>query len=189
MLVSRNREKLINAIIYFVTKTKYCGTTKLFKLLNFLDFIHFRETGRSVTGQFYYAWKLGPVPTDLFFEIKKGPSEDLASAISFSEIKEDSGRTPTKISKKKRFNGRYFTRREKRILDELATVFRDATAEEISEVSHLPGTPWQRTIDEKGKKKLIDYYLAADGEGDEHLSADELRERVAELKESRDLLS
>ena len=189
MLVSRNREKLINAIIYFVTKTKYCGTTKLFKLLNFLDFIHFRETGKSVTGLHYYAWQRGPVPADLFFEIKNGPNEDLASAVTFSEIVEDSGRTPTKINKKKRFNGRYFTRREKRILDELAIVFKDATAEEISEVSHLPGTPWQRTIDEKGERKLIDYFLAADGQGEENLSADELRERVAELKETRDLLS
>lgn len=188
MLVSRHREKLINAIIFFVSKTKYCGTTKLFKLLNFLDFIHFRETGKSVTGLNYYAWQRGPVPADLFFEIKNGPNDDLDSAISFSEIVEDSGRTPTQIRGRKRFESAYFTRREKRILEELAFVFLDATAEEISEVSHLPGTPWQRTKDEKGENKLIDYFLAADGEGIEHLSADELRERVAELKETRDLL-
>jgi hypothetical protein len=27
-----------------------------------VDFTHFRETGRSVTGLDYQAWKMGPVP-------------------------------------------------------------------------------------------------------------------------------
>ena len=50
MFVSRQREKLLNAIVFFVTRTKNCNTIKLFKLLNFLDFEHYRQTGESVTG-------------------------------------------------------------------------------------------------------------------------------------------
>ena len=59
MLIDHHREKLINAIIFFLQNTKYCGKTKLFKLLYLLDFMHFRATGRSVTGMKYYAWGHG----------------------------------------------------------------------------------------------------------------------------------
>ena len=48
MLISRDREKLVNAIVFFADNTRYCGKTKLFKLLYLLDLHHFRETGRSV---------------------------------------------------------------------------------------------------------------------------------------------
>ena len=189
MLISRNREKLINAIIYFVENTQYCGATKLFKLLNFLDFIHFRETGKSVTGLGYYAWERGPVPRDLFFEIKNGAKQDLSDAVSFAQISEDSGRRPTLIRPRRALDDAVFTKREKRILEQLAFIYNDATAEQISEVSHLKGTPWQRTKSEKGDDKLIDYFLAVDGSGEEQLDIDSLRERVDELKETRKLLS
>ncbi len=56
MLIEHDRAKLLNSIIYFLSNTKSCGKTKLFKLLYYLDFMHFRETGRSVTNLDYYAW-------------------------------------------------------------------------------------------------------------------------------------
>ena len=65
MLVSHEREKMINAIIYFANHTRHLGKIKLFKLLYLLDFEHFRQTGRSVTGLDYRAWKFGPVPVAL----------------------------------------------------------------------------------------------------------------------------
>jgi hypothetical protein len=33
MLISRDREKLVHAIVYFARNTRHCGKTKLFKLL------------------------------------------------------------------------------------------------------------------------------------------------------------
>ena len=47
MIITHHREKLINAIIYFANNTKRCGKTKLLKLLYFLDFRHFKQTGKS----------------------------------------------------------------------------------------------------------------------------------------------
>jgi hypothetical protein len=76
MFVSRDREKLLNAIIYFLRETKHCHTLKLFKLLNFSDFEHFRQTGRTIFGLDYRALPKGPVPTTLLDEIK--PWRDLA---------------------------------------------------------------------------------------------------------------
>lgn len=81
MMITYHREKLINAMIYFARNTLYCGTTKLLKLLYFLDFKHFKETGKSVTGQDYYAWDMGPVPKDVFDEISKVMRPDMQAAI------------------------------------------------------------------------------------------------------------
>lgn len=190
MLITREREKLINAIIFFVTKTRYCGATKLFKLLNFLDFIHFRETGRSVTGLKYYAWPRGPVPRDLFFEIRRSPGDDLEKALSVVDtIDEDSGRAPTKIRARTKFDSSVFTRRELRILDNLAFIFAEVAAEEISEISHLKGSPWQRTKDERGEGEYIDYYLSVDNADEKQLDIDMLREKVQELNETRRMLN
>lgn len=61
MLTNHERQKLVEAVLYFATNVKKLGKVKLFKLLYFLDFEHFRDTGRSVTGMDYVAWKMGPV--------------------------------------------------------------------------------------------------------------------------------
>src|SRR2546429_9837787 len=89
MLISRNREKLINALIYFLGETKHAHTLKLFKLLNFADFEHFRQTGRTITGLDYRALPQGPVPTKLYEEIKRGGESDLKAAVSIFSIKDD----------------------------------------------------------------------------------------------------
>ena len=60
MLVSHSRDKLINAILYFAEHTRGLGNIKLFKPLYPLDFEHFRQTARPVTGMEYRAWKMGP---------------------------------------------------------------------------------------------------------------------------------
>lgn len=80
MLVSHEREKMINAIIYFANHTRHLGKIKLFKLLYLLDFEHFSQTGRSVTGLDYRAWKFGPVPVALEQEWEE-PEADMAQAI------------------------------------------------------------------------------------------------------------
>ena len=77
MIITHHREKLINAIIYFATHTKYCGKTKLLKLLYFLDFSHFKRTGKSVTGLDYFAWGMGPVPKELFKELSGNLKRDM----------------------------------------------------------------------------------------------------------------
>ena len=68
MIVTHYREKLIQAIVYLSDNTRHCGKIKLFKLLYLLDFEHFRQTGHSVTGMEYRAWKMGPVPIELVQE-------------------------------------------------------------------------------------------------------------------------
>lgn len=189
MLITHEREKLIDAIDFFTKKTKYCGLTKLFKLLFFLDFIHFRQTGRSVTKLEYFAWPRGPVPRKLFFEMKGTEKSDLQEHVKVLDpaaFREDqNSKKPTKIRVTKGFKKKYFTKRELKIMEELAEVFKDAKAVEISEVSHLPGTPWDKTVRGKGMNAAIDYMLALDGSDKRQLDTEEIVARLKEAEEIR----
>lgn len=176
LLIDYNREKLLNAIVFFVKKTNYCGTTKLFKLLYYLDFLHFRETGRSVTGLDYSALPYGPVPCSLFDELKQMP-DDLSDIITVDK--------PDKfniIRAKKQFNDLHFSKRELRILNDVVYIFKDARADDMIEASHLPNHPWDKTIKIKGKNQKIDYLLAIDNSPDS-LSIEEIQERIKDRKE------
>ena len=118
MIITHHREKLINAIIYFAKNTKYCGKTKLLKLLYFLDFSHFRETGKSVTGLDYCAWEKGPVPKDLFKELSGNMRPDLKTAIKIVQLDNFQ-----KITPKKNFDDNYFTKREIKLLEKWSFIF------------------------------------------------------------------
>ena len=181
ILIDHNREKLLNAWIYFSKNTRVCGKTKLFKLLYFLDFIHFRETGKSVTGLDYYAWDKGPVPQDLFHELKQ-PNKDLQEAVTLLEKSADEDDKLCRVIARKPFDANFFSRREMKIMKNLSFIFKDALAKDMVEITHLTGAPWDKTIKEKGPGKKIDYSLAVDGSKGS-LSWEEIEERISEAKE------
>ena len=181
MLINHDREKLLNALIYFSKNTRVCGKTKLFKLLYFLDFIHFRETGKSVTGLSYYAWDKGPVPQDLFHELKQ-PDKDLKETVILLKKSDDEDDKLCRVIAKKPFDPKFFSKREMKIMKDLSFIFKDALAKDMVEVTHLIGTPWDKTIKEKGPGKRIDYALAVDGSKGS-LSLEEIKERISEVKE------
>ncbi|SRR5260221_1035450 len=58
-----NEAKYRNAILYFAHHVRQLGRTKLWKLLYYLDFDHFERYGTSVTGEEYWKWDNGPVPS------------------------------------------------------------------------------------------------------------------------------
>ncbi len=192
MLISREREKLIEAIKYFSKKTKYCGLIKLFKLLYFLDFTHFRQTARSVTGLVYSALPRGPVPEILYREIKTQHVLDGKITIhEYSEIETETGKayTPAKIEVKGTFNPRFFTKRELRLMEQLAFIFMEAKAEQMSDVSHLKGQPWHVTKTRHGIGSPIDYLLSLDGSDEQQLSKEEVVARMEESEEIRKAFS
>jgi uncharacterized phage-associated protein len=186
MLIEHNREKLLNAIIYFLSNTKYCGKTKLFKLLYYLDFMHFRETGRSVTGLDYYAWQFGPYPTALADDINT-PPDDLKDKVSIQCAQADNNNF-TCMKPRKKFDDTFLTKRELRILENVAFIFKDAKADDMVEASHLPSHPWDKTINSKGEKAKIDYTLALDG-SDSSLSLEEVLERLKDKEELKKALN
>lgn len=160
MIVTHEREKLIQAINFFARNTRKLGKIKLFKLLYFLDFQHFQVTGRSVTGLGYNAWKMGPVPVALFNEID-APGSDMAEAIEFKEIPVKNDGTMLSVVPKVAFSEERFSKRELNLLHSLAKEYRDATADEMVEATHLENLPWHKVWNEQGQKQAaIPYELA-----------------------------
>lgn len=187
------RQKLLEAAAYFVSNTKYCGLVKLFKLLYYTDMLHFREAGRSVTGLDYRALPYGPVPTELYGEVQ-APKTDMSSVLLIEappkgEVSEDSPKG-TRIRVVKNPGTADLTRRELRIIHEVAEVFRDVTAEQISDISHSRNGPWD-IAKRAGQGKWghsIDFMDSVNlkiGTG-EPKSREELEERFADYAEIRE---
>ncbi|MGE0031403.1 MAG: type II toxin-antitoxin system antitoxin SocA domain-containing protein [Steroidobacteraceae bacterium] len=159
MLISRDREKLVNAIVYFADNTRYCGKTKLFKLLYLLDFHHFRDVGRSVTGLDYHAWKNGPVPFALVQEWDDF-EPDLAAAVDVVPervIDFDRQRLVPKIA----FDDSHFTKRELRLMQDIAERHRDEMTKPLIGLTHEERGPRDKIWDGgRGNNERIPYVLA-----------------------------
>lgn len=157
-----SREKLFNAVVYFVKNTKHCHTLKLYKLLNFLDFEHFRQTGMTVTGMSYQALDHGPVPCEFYSEMENKNS-DLYQYISIDNIKDELTNKilVRDIRAKKNFDSEYFTKRELEIMERLAFFFYELKADGMEEFSHIKGLPWRKIYrNGEGLKNIIPYELA-----------------------------
>ena len=176
MLQSHAREKLLHAIIYFAHNTAYCGKVKLFKLLYFLDFQHFMEVGRSVTSSDYYAWKMGPVPRDLHEELD-APQADMAKAMNVGESAPwKGGNKMLRIDPLIDFDSDLFSKREKRIMADLALEYRSARAEDMIEKTHLENLPWHRVWHDEGRKQALIPYDYALRKGEKTQAAETARE-------------
>jgi uncharacterized phage-associated protein len=191
LFVSHDREKLLNAIIYFLGATSHCHTLKLFKLLNFTDFEHFRQTGRTIFNLRYRALPKGPVPTELLEEIKRGGGSDLKAAVTLYEVKDEvtDALLRRDLKARAKFDKQYFTKRELKILERVAEFFRDLKAEDMSEFSHQKSNPWKSVYGEKGEGsgRLISPELILDTEPlmkeAPTISRDELEDRKALLRD------
>lgn len=167
MFVSRDREKLINAIIYFLRETNHCHTLKVFKLLNFSDVEHFRQTGKTIFNLKYKAWDKGPVPSQLWAELKYGAKDDLKKSIALNAIKD--GITDKTLRRDLKplatFDKKYFSKRELSILERVAFLFKELKADDMSEFSHMKHLPWAAVYQGgKGADKEIPPELSLDAE-------------------------
>ena len=179
------REKLLNAVLFFAKKTKWPSLVKMFKLLFFLDFYHFKLTGRSVTDLDYKALPYGPVPCHFYDEVRNGNvPDDMKHAIALVPMKVEYDIPAFEFKAKRKPDLSVFTPREQKILEELAFTFKDATPTQMSEISHLKNQPWDKTIKEKGPNQLIDYLLALDA--DAKVSVEDAKML---LKEHREMLN
>lgn len=187
MLIGRDRQKLIQACVYFATHTQGCGKVKLFKLLYLLDFAHFRETGRSVTGLDYLAWRLGPVPIELAQEWDE-LEPDLAAAIEivpeqvFDHVRE---RVVARVG----FDDSHFTRRELNLLRQLAEQYATDLSQPMVNVTHADRSPWATIWDGgRGSNQRIPYSLAVSVDAPNReavLEAAREHETIAEAQRAR----
>lgn len=134
-----NKSKYKNAILYFIKycNNQYLGSTKLNKLLYYLDFISYRDRAEPVTGDVYIHNHYGPTPSasnnilsemveDEEIEITKDPFED-SHTMSFA-IKKDPDET-------------VFSNEERKLLKSICGEFLDWSTNKIVEQTHLE-SPW-----------------------------------------------
>lgn len=175
-------QKILTAIKYFAKTTNHLGRTKLFKLLYFWDFRYFSKHGKSITGYDYSTYPFGPVPEELYTKIKENRlSEEFTANFEIIndsvEDENDDYKRFKILLKKKDINFECLTKYEKDSLDEVVEIFKDCTAKDMVESTHLPNTPWSKTKKEKGMNQYIDYFLAVDK--DTPLDTEEIQERFS----------
>jgi uncharacterized phage-associated protein len=157
MLVDHSKEKLLNSIIFFANNVKNLTKTQLMKYLFYLDSTHFKQTGKNVTGSTYKAYQYGPMSEDINNNISDTNSE-LLKYIAITE-KQKSGFKSYVVTTKKKFDDKYFSRRELKILKNLIYIFKGMNASQMSNASHEHNKPWSQTLKKQGEKAIIDYML------------------------------
>lgn len=166
-------DKLLNAILFFSKKLKHPNKTNIFKALFNSEFIHIRRAGRPIFGLEYHAWDFGPVPKILYSEIKTGNLEKKYNGcLVLIPNNDDDGFGNKETLFKNRINPdlEYFSDKEIEILNEVAFIYKEATASDSSKVTHQIGTPWYKTVQKKGKGGLIDYELSFEEQDDNKLN-------------------
>lgn len=183
-MVRIERERLVNAIAYFAKQVKFARKVKIFKLLFLLDFQHFEATGLPVTDSEYSAWDFGPVPKDLYEELEGGHAPpDLAKLVRIVPNQPEGGKKSFefKVLDKAKIDLSVFTPRQMKIMDNLIFIYRETPGTDMSEISHLPNSPWEVTKRTKGMYAQIDYALAIDKKSP--LSEEAARQIYQEHKE------
>lgn len=172
----RRREKLKNAVLYFVQKDKTVGLTKLMKLLFYLDFRLYRETGESLTGETYEAWDFGPVPADVWRELRHGKETgiNLKEVVKTVPVKTDprdeANGLKLSVIPKAKFSDYYMTGREVKELKIVSEMFMGLPAALVVKAAHTRNDPWDVTLKKAGEKAPIDYDLALEDMDDEKKS-------------------
>lgn len=181
--VNIEREKLINAILFFSKELKNPNKTNILKALFNSEFTSVRRVGRPIFGLKYYAWKYGPVPKDLYYEIEERSSlKDCEDRLVIIEQRKDDDYGYKEYIFKPKYritpNLEFFSDTEIKILNEIAFIYKNELATTTSKITHEPGTPWARTKETKGEGGLIDYELAFDIEDENKLDIEVAKDRL-----------
>lgn len=180
----RQREKTYHAMTFFLSHTRDCYKKKLFKLLFLLDFDFFELAGRPVTHLDYFAWKMGPVPTELQEGIESNEG-DLSDHFAISTEHLGPGVDAVVLESREAFDARFFSPAELELMERLADTWRDATAKDLEDFTHREGTPWYRVWEVENKRQQIipfDYALDYLEEGDREGVRKIAHERAAFIK-------
>lgn len=130
-----------NAVLYFI---KYCNNqylheTKLNKLLYYLDFISFRDSKKSVTGDIYIHQKYGPVPSRVDEVLASLQREGIidTKAVAYK----DGEMIEFELKNEKGVDENVFSAGQKELLKKICDEFGNWPTEKIVAQTHLEA-PW-----------------------------------------------
>ncbi|HWZ03502.1 MAG TPA: type II toxin-antitoxin system antitoxin SocA domain-containing protein, partial [Mucilaginibacter sp.] len=142
-------EKIAHVITYFGSHMKLFKT-KLNKLFFYSDFCYYQKTGYSITGLSYRAIPFGPVPSEydkLYIKL----CDD--NQIIITEFSFDNDHYAELINPCLDFNKSLFSDIELRVLEAVATEFKNRNTKEIVDISHKEPA-WKENHKEK---QMISY--------------------------------
>lgn len=131
-----NHKKYQNAILYLCQKLKgkVQGKKKLAKLLYFADFDLYEKIQKSITGDVYFAFPMGPVPSALE-EITAEMAKN--KMLGVEQVKEREGYNPTEVYKcLAEPDLSVFNDEEKKMLDRIVIKYGHLNGKQLEELSH-----------------------------------------------------
>ncbi|MDP3794878.1 MAG: Panacea domain-containing protein [Candidatus Sungbacteria bacterium] len=141
LTIELNEQTYRNAVLYFI---KYCNNeylhaTKLNKLLYYLDFIHFRDHGKSVTGDTYIHKGYGPVPSHVDEVLAKLKGEGTIDTETVPH--NDAEMINFELKDESRFDESVFSPEQKELLKKICDEFGNWPTDKIVAQTHLEA-PW-----------------------------------------------
>jgi hypothetical protein len=137
---------MVQSIRFFAENTEpSCIGRKMFKLLYLADVLHTQETGQPITGLEWVSRNSTPLPHRLKHELLEGRGQDLVEAVEITEYAEGGAKRHSFApSEATTFQSDVFTRRQLRILRELASQFYGEKHEDIP-VGAFDRGAWDQT--------------------------------------------
>lgn len=132
-------DKLGNTIIYLADRMENLSKTKLLKLIYLLDEYAVKKFGIPFFGFNYEVWRLGPVCQEVFAELN-AEEEELTFLDRFITL--DRQENTTYINGKSKFNDDEFSTNDLKLLEEVTTSFKNATANQLIDITHQKGSLW-----------------------------------------------
>lgn len=147
-------EKFAQMVLYFYGELDYLYQVKLLKLLFYADFLHYRSTGRSISGYRYQALPHGPVP--VHYELHLGAlvsSGLLTRSIDSKYTRSSDGGPVIKYTPAKPANLDVFSPSERTTLESVFKRLGFRKSKEVEDLSHEE----QAWLDNQSGYGLINY--------------------------------
>lgn len=136
-IAQKDSDKFLGELMLYIasrcTAHPKFGATKLNKILFFSDFIAFRQDGKPITGARYMKLEHGPVPRRLV-PVLEHLIDERAAVIQEKPLL--SGRRQKRLIALRDANLGLFTAPQIELVHKVIEAFQDATAEQVSDVSH-----------------------------------------------------
>lgn len=150
--IETNKELIGNLIIFLANRCRPLYHTKMMKLLFLIDQEAVLEKGIPITWLEYKAWKLGPVPQDLFYSKNDGYNK-FSDYISFEKKK---GNNSVLVKPVKDFDDSEFSEWDLEIIDRVLNQYGQKTAGQLIFLTHEKDSLWDKTVKKAGIKFSAD---------------------------------
>ncbi|MBO9672191.1 MAG: SocA family protein [Sphingobacteriaceae bacterium] len=162
MEITLAQDKALNALLYFAERIKPLYLTKAIKLLYLADEMAIKQSGVPVTWLNYKAWKLGPVPEDIYQQVKyahhqylKGNGGHTIQQLEVSTPPENF-RDGILLTPAKDFDDAQFSDYDIEVLDAIIKAYGKLSSEQLIELLHSKGTLWHKLVEANNLDKQFE---------------------------------